>query len=114
MTQYESNKMIQKFMGTERIIGYPGPNDEIPYHQDWALLMPVLDKICRTRIGDGCKFVEYATPKTFGLINEESGEIMVRLSGFLVFKADTLIKATWSAVVDFVDFYTCRGIKSLP
>ena len=62
--------------------------------------MPVLEKLCRKEIGDGITYVKYATPRTFGMLNEETGQIMVRLDGFQLFQADTLIEATFLAIVD--------------
>ena len=80
------------------------PLSKHDYSTTWGLLMPVLEKICRMKIGDGVTYVEYATPRTFGMLNEETGEIMVRLNGFQCFSSDTLIQATWNAIVDFLIF----------
>ena len=99
----KGNKMIADFMGTERIIGYTGCDTDIPYHQDWSRLMHALEKICRTKVGDGVEYVEYATPRTFGMLNED-GQIMVRLNGHQLQTADTLIEATWMAVVQFIEW----------
>jgi hypothetical protein len=70
------------------------------FHTRWDWLMPVLEKLCRKEIGDGITYVKYATPRTFGMLNEETGQIMVRLDGFQLFQADTLIEATFLAIVD--------------
>lgn len=78
---------------------------ELKYHSSPEWLFPVLEKICRTKIGDGITTVEYACPRTFGMIDKETGEIMVRLEGHQLFKANTLIEATWLAVVDFIKYY---------
>lgn len=72
------------------------------YDSDWTWLMRVLEKICRTKIGDGEKFVDYAYPYTFGMLSED-GKIMVRLHGFPVHLADTLLEATYEAVCEVVE-----------
>ena len=70
------------------------------FHTRWDWLMPVLEKLCRKEIGDGITYVKYATPRIFGMLNEETGQIMVRLDGFQLQQADTLIEATFLAIVD--------------
>ena len=74
------------------------------FRTSWNWLMPVLEKICRLKIGDGIETIDYANLRTFGMINEETGGIMVRLNGFQVFEAETLIEATFLAIVDFLDW----------
>jgi len=74
------------------------------FRTSWNWLMPVLEKICRLKIGDGIETIDYPNLRTFGMINEETGGIMVRLNGFQVFEAETLIEATFLAVVDFLDW----------
>ena len=49
--------------------------------------------------------VAYATPRTFGMLNEETGQIMVRFNGFQLFQADTLIETTYLAIIDFIKWY---------
>lgn len=104
---------------------------ELRYHSDWSDIMPVVEKVSRTKIGDGVEYVDYAYPRTFGMLNVDDcsycdgvgwyeggptiqttcehckgtridGKIMVRLNGYGLFKADTLIEATWLAVVDYI------------
>lgn len=74
--------------------------NESKFNSSWDWLLPVLEKLCRKEIGDGIEYVKYATPRTFGMLNEETGQIMVRLDGFQLFQADTLIEATFLAIVD--------------
>jgi hypothetical protein len=73
---------------------------EFSFKNSWNWLMPVLEKLCRKEIGDGITYVKYATPRTFGMLNEETEQIMVRLEGFQLQQADTLIEATFLAIVD--------------
>ena len=74
------------------------------FHTRWDWLMPVLEKLCRKEIGDGITYVKYATPRTFEMLNEETGQIMVRLEGFQLQQADTLIEATFLAIVDVLQW----------
>lgn len=74
------------------------------FHTRWDWLMPVFEKLCKTKIGDGITYVEYATPRTFGTINTETGQFMVRLEGFCLHQADTLIEATFLAIVEVLQF----------
>ena len=75
----------------------------------WDWLMPVVDKIMRTKIGDGVEYVEYPYLRTFGMLNEETKNPMVRFNGFQVFEAETLIEATFLAVVDFLEWWIKAG-----
>lgn len=133
-TTIEKNRMLLDFMGEKpRMIGpdlyawseqpffycsYNTPEEVmdavakyIKYHEDFSCLMPVLEKICRTKIGDGEKTVEYAYPYTFGMLSED-GKIMVRLHGFPVHLADTLLEATYEAVCEAVEHIIQKQIRS--
>lgn len=85
-------------------------DSNLKYDSSWNWLMPVVEKICRLRIGDGKEQTDYAYPRTFGMLNEDTGEIMVRLNGSFLFQSDTLISATYGAVVDFIQWYN-RTLK---
>lgn len=82
-----------------------GSEASLSYHCSWGWLMPIIEKISAIKIGDGVEYVEYAYPRTFGMINEETKHVMVRLNGFPCFSADTLIEAAYLAVVDFIERY---------
>jgi hypothetical protein len=116
----ESNVLIATFMGYEKLdknSGLLNPEkclkfktsyvsiNQLKYHKDWNWLMKVLERICRLKIGDGKEYVEYAYPRTFGMLNEETGQIMVRLNGSFLHEADTLIEATYQSVVEFIKWY---------
>jgi hypothetical protein len=116
----EGNKLIADFMGLEFNItdsfnseNYRLPDvyrerfncshfDNLHFNYSWDWLMPVIEKICRTRIGDGIKYIDFAYPRTFGMINDKTEKLMVRLNGFVVFEAETLIEATYLAVIDYI------------
>jgi len=112
----KNNVLIGKFMGGKgRIIltstlimtldNKEYKETDLKYHKKWDWLMPVVEKICRMRIGDGKSYIEYAYPRTFGMLDKESGGIMVRLEGHQVVLADTLIEATYFAIIDFIEHY---------
>jgi hypothetical protein len=116
-TAVSGSALIAEFMGlvkTEKDWGettYKGERkgtviweSHLEYKTSWQSLMPVLEKICRTKIGDGIDTIDYPNLRTFGMINEQTGGIMVRLNGFQVFEAETLIEATYLAVVDFLEW----------
>jgi len=75
------------------------------YHSSWDWLMPMLEKISRIPLpGDGTRPAEpHETfyPYTFGMLSAE-GRLMVRICANALFEADTLMEATWLAVVDFI------------
>lgn len=81
---------------------------ELNYHS-WEKLMPVLEKICRLNIDNDNNIGFITYPRTFGMVNEDTGKIMVRLNGFSLHEADTLIEATYLAVVEYVKYYLGYG-----
>lgn len=125
MTIQEGNKLIAEFMGKEwhGEIGYVGDfyfkhgvkdkDDpisfmcEAQYHERWDWLMPVVEKICGLTIGDDVLYVKSAYPRTFGM-KDEDGTSMVRLNGFTLHKSDKLIDATYSAVIEFINWYNTQ------
>ena len=109
-TAVSGSALIAEFMKDEQCTPYwvnlrAGVEGEY-YKTSWNWLMPVLEKICRLKIGDGIETVDYPNLRTFGMINEETGSIMVRLNGFQVFEAETLIESTFLAVVDFLEWWS--------
>jgi hypothetical protein len=97
--------MPDKFLGTDVMTPYcPDEN--------WADLMPAVTKICNHQYPDYFKFADtrdrtpfedYAYLRTFGM-RDENGLYMVRFNATALFKAETLIEATWLAVVDFIEW----------
>lgn len=82
---------------------------ELQYHTNWQWLMPVVEKICQQvyeahemEQNDGTFVTEYDRCHlyTFGMIDDKTGEYMVRFKRSGLFKAPTLIEAAWLAVVD--------------
>ena len=66
------------------------------YKTHWVWLMPVVEKICHTK--------EFRGVKYFGMV-DENGLIVVNFRGHRLFKAKTLIEATFEAVADFLEWY---------
>lgn len=74
------------------------------YRTDWSHLMPVVEKIARHEYERDpmCTHVDTAYPRTFGMIDSETGQFMFRYNRSSLFQADTLIEACWLATVDFI------------
>lgn len=77
------------------------------YHISWDWLMPVVEKICRMRTpGQEFPFNNYF--RTFGMIDIEEGQIMVRFNLMGLHFADTLIEATYTAALEFINWYNSQ------
>lgn len=76
--------------------------DKMDFHSSWKSLMPVVTKIICEKFEDG----ENVYLRTFGMINEETGKIMVRFNRHQLFEAYTLLDATYLAVCDYVNTTT--------
>lgn len=82
------------------------------YNIDWSWLMPVVEKIAQHVYEsypdhNGYKEViahDRAYPRTFGMIDSE-GRWMVRINRMPLEQEDSLIKATYKAVVEFIKWY---------
>ena len=71
---------------------------KLQYDTSWDWLMPVCIKICEQKFADG----ESYAFRTFGVQNEENKMFMVRFNRMNLFEAETLIEATFLAVVDAI------------
>jgi hypothetical protein len=98
------NELISKFMGIKPSFWtkrwFVSDYSVMKYHSDWNLLMQVVEKICKLKIGQD-EYVEYST----FVVNKETGQIMVRFNGFSYYEGDTPIEATFLAVVNFIKWY---------
>lgn len=117
---HEGNLMIAKYIGctlkndnkvTPKGSKYKFPHEDnqerhvnnLRYHLSYEWIMPVVERISRTKVEwDNHDIIDYHYPVTFGMINQETGNIMVRFLGCRVVEAPTLIEAAWLAVVDFI------------
>jgi hypothetical protein len=72
------------------------------YHKDYNMLMSVFEQIFKTKIGVGNTNICYPYARTWGMINDETGNLMVSINGFQAFEAPTLLEAAYLAVNDFI------------
>ena len=77
-------------------------SEQLRFHESWCWLMPVIEKISAIKWGEDTDSPDTYYPRTFGMINSETGKPMFRFNLHVCFEADTLIKAAWLAVVDFL------------
>ena len=78
--------------------------EKLKYESDWGLLMPVVEKIVAIRYeGD-----ETAYLRTFGMRNHD-GNYMVRFNWCSLHEANTLLWATYLAVVDFIEMQNAKN-----
>jgi hypothetical protein len=68
------------------------------YDNDFGQLMKAVDKIIKHKYADG----DNSYFVTFGMYDAQDNTIMVRLNRHQLFSAETLIEATWLAVVDWI------------
>lgn len=80
--------------------------DFFKYHSSWDWLMPVIEKISKIQVDwENASISDTYYPRTFGMLNPENGRPMVRMNAHPLHEADTLIEATYLAVVDFIKSY---------
>jgi hypothetical protein len=100
----EGNVLIAKFMGES--IPNPVRDGEFglmdyKYHYSWNEIMPVIEKISSIKFDD----FDYAYPRTFGMISQETGEFMFRFNRYPLFCDSVLLTAAFRAVIDFIQSY---------
>ena len=100
--------LIAEFMGVKKEDTFAGKrycyngkySVDLFFSSSWEWLMPVVEKICKTKIGDGTDTIDYTYLRTFGMLNEEDGDQMVRFNCFGLHQSKRLIDATFDAVVE--------------
>jgi len=75
----------------------------VGFDKDWNMLMPVVEIISKVPLIGATDLQDTCYPRTFGMLNLETGNLMVRFNGMFLNEAPTLIEATWLAVVEFVN-----------
>lgn len=118
------NELIAEFMGIHvRMFGsvlyisdedgfIDFKNEAAPYwpNKSWNQLMPAVEKIAKIetddiiRNGEDSYFDSYFT-RTFGMINSETKEFMVRINRSPLHQSASLINATYAAVVEFIKWH---------
>lgn len=121
------NELIAQFMGFKRsdisFTNWKGElNGQVHYtatlfvfQQSWDWLMPVVEKISQFvyetyKDNNGFKDVvihDRAYPRTFGMIDNE-GKWIVRINRMPLEEGNTLIDATYKAVVEFIKWYNSQ------
>lgn len=85
----------------------------LKYHEDWNALMRVLEKISdchypnyhgKDKVEDYSPYDDCAYPRTFGM-RDDNGYYMVRINASALFISKSWKKATWLAVIDFIQWY---------
>jgi hypothetical protein len=74
---------------------------DFKYHQSWDWLMPVIEKISKIYYEDG--YSSY--PRTFGMINEETGNFIFRFNRYPAYEHHLLITAAYFAVLNYIEHY---------
>lgn len=117
----EQNRVIAEFMGLYRSDGqdFGGQEREmwfdkrtnirkvdgfLKYHEDWNMLMPIIEKISKIKIEPHEQHIDYHYPRTFGMPDNE-GRPMFRFNCGTLFTGETLIEAAHKAVYDFIQWY---------
>lgn len=112
----EGNRLIAEFMGKNYHPKLEATSiiNNLYYHISWDWLMPVIEKISKITIEweNSHDRTETYYPVTFGMLNSETRKAMVRINGNTLHEADTLMEATYLAVVDFIKWYKGWGEKN--
>lgn len=124
-----NNSVIAEFMGLKKHIGedqqvfydiITGKTlnnrikiENLKYHSHWESLMPVVQKILDYEYLDVSDDEVFARPhlRTFGMKDDDTGFYMVRFNRCRLFIAETLIEATYLAVIDFITWYNSINPK---
>lgn len=120
----ENSKLIAEFMGMKNISSvnqHPEYKDQegdywfperMEYHLSWNWLMPVVEKIAKLQfkpvevINNGeDSYYDNIYPRTFGMVNADTRKFMVRLNKFPLHQSNSLIEATYYAVIEFIEWY---------
>lgn len=105
VTKVEGNKIIAEFDQKEEDYDEHGVWQKLNYHSNWNLLMPIIEKISRIRCPwSDAEISDTYYPRTFGMLSPD-GKPMVRINANSLHTADSLIQATWLAVIDFITYY---------
>lgn len=98
--------MDKTFYGSYKIKDYgPGTLNEYPpmlYNSSWEWLMPVIEKISHIPVIGATEQSDTCYPRTFGMLQDDTGLPMFRFNCCHLFVGATLIEAAWIAVVEFI------------
>jgi hypothetical protein len=126
------NELIAEFMGFERRAQGAWDNNEYAYTikfpsvynklmipsemlfaTSWDWLMPVVEKIAKIETNDKVyngedSYFDSYFPRTFGMINCETKEFMVRINRHPLHQSASLIEAAYKAVIEFIKWYNTQ------
>lgn len=112
MHKADSDKLLltPEFVMIDKDKNYWSLN-KLEYATSWDWLMPVVEKISKFvydeyKTNNGYKDViekDYAYPRTFAMLNSE--KFMVRFNRMTLHESESLIDATYQAIVEFVKWY---------
>ena len=89
----------------EGFIDYSSGDEVYSPRNSWGQLMPIVEKISKITFNWESEF-ESGTDshylRTFGMLDEETGRVMVRINNCGLHFGQTLIEATYNAVVEFI------------
>lgn len=117
----EGNKIIRDFIGKELhdklcykefgAIDYS--QCEGLYNSSWNWLMEVIEKISHIKVDwQNATDTDTYYPRTFGMLQQDTGLPMVRINANSLFVGGTLMEATFLAVVDFIQYHNNNQIKT--
>jgi hypothetical protein len=118
----EGNKLIAEFMGgkympyTEGMFGhfehfmFPDLQydenfikiNDLEYYSSWNWLMPVIEKISKIPVIGATEQSDTCYPRTFGMLQDDTGLPMFRFNCCHLYVGATLIEAAWIAVVELI------------
>jgi len=108
----KDGNIVDEFSGLHVVFAKKSPENQkhfhvaqLKYHKDWNWVMSVLEKISSVKFNDGNDSVQtsYSHPVTFGMINDENGNFMVRINRHCLFESKNLIDATYMAITDYLN-----------
>jgi hypothetical protein len=120
----EGNKLIAIFMGADmpscqkdkdgnivsctlvynevRVVYIISAFGEFKFHISWDWLMPVIEKISKIPVIEATENSDTCYPRTFGMLQDDTGLPMFRFNCCHLYVGETLIEAAWIAVVEFI------------
>lgn len=111
----QGNKLIADFMGIETKVytdrpsmiyysynGFMNTIDQMKYHLSWDWLMPIIEKISKVPVIGATEQSDTCYPRTFGMLQDDTGLPMFRFNCCHLYVGATLIEAAWIAVVEFI------------
>lgn len=103
----QGNKLIADFMGWQHHEDSKYDECEmakLKYHLSWDSLMPVIEKISKVPVIGATEQSDTCYPRTFGMLQDDTGLPMFRFNCCHLYVGGTLIEAAWIAVVEFIKF----------